>query len=346
MIGRGLHTEAARLIKESSLGTGAGQCAVITDSNVARYYLEGMTASLGAAGFHAVQIVVPSGEASKSMNCVSEIIDQLARARLDRHSFIVALGGGVIGDLAGFVAAIYYRGIPYVQVPTTVISQCDSAIGGKTGVNTPVAKNLVGAFHPAALVVVDPDLLRTLSEREYNEGFAEAIKHGIIRDPDLFEALGTVSEENLTRIIQRNLEIKAEIVNADEFERNGQRALLNFGHTIGHGIEQAAGYGHFLHGEAISLGMVAASRISQRKVGLPSGQLSAIVQRLEAFNLPVSLAPECTTGAILESLNRDKKFNNGRIRFVLTPGIGRAVLSEPGQITYRDIEEAIEELRG
>ncbi len=346
VVGRGLLTEAPQMIKESPFGSGSSRCAVITDSNVARWYLGPLIDGLRAGGMQPVEIIVPSGEASKSMASVAGIIDQLTHARLDRHSFIIALGGGVIGDLAGFVAAIYYRGVPYVQIPTTVISQCDSAIGGKTGVNTAKAKNLIGAFHPATLVVVDPEVLRSLPVREYNEGFAEAIKHGIIRDPALFEALATLDEEALPAVIRRNLEIKAEIVNADEFERNGQRALLNFGHTIGHGVEQAAGYGKLLHGEAISLGIVAASRISHWKAGLPGDQLAAIVKLLERFELPVTLPAEISTDAILGSLNLDKKFQGGRVRFVLSPAIGSAVLSEPDQVTREDLRYAVQELRG
>ena len=320
-------------------------CAVITDKNVGDLYLDDLLDRLCSGGMQPVPIVVSAGESSKSLDNVAAIIDQLAAAHLDRHSFIIALGGGVIGDLAGFVAAIYYRGIPYIQVPTTVIAQCDSAIGGKTGVNTATAKNLIGAFHPAGLVLVDPDVLRSLPKREYNEGFAEAIKHGIIRDPALFDALALVDDESLPGIIRRNLEIKAQVVNEDEFERTGLRATLNFGHTIGHGIEQAAGYGHLLHGEAISLGMVAASRISARKAGLPPSDVQRIITRLEQFSLPTSLPANISTDAVLQSLALDKKFESGRIRFVLSPQIGEAFLSEVGQVTQRDLREAVEELR-
>lgn len=344
-IGRGLLREAARWIAVTGIAGKIGRCAIITDSNVGKLYAESLTTTLQSAGMSPVVVSIPAGEASKSMGSVARVIDALAEARLDRHSFILALGGGVIGDLAGFVAAIYYRGIPYVQIPTTVISQCDSAIGGKTGVNTVGAKNLVGAFHPASLVLVDPDTLRSLPKREFNEGFAEAIKHGIIRDPALLTELATFDEESLPGIIRRNLEIKAEIVNADEFERNGQRATLNFGHTIGHGIEQAAGYGRLLHGEAISLGIVAASRISARKAGLPPTQVVSIVECLKRFDLPTVLPSDISTDAVLRSLSLDKKFEEGAIRFVLVPRIGEAYLSKSGEVTLNDLRNAVEELR-
>ncbi len=343
--GRGLLEEAPQQIRALSIGGSRGNCAVVTDANVAALYLEPLLAGLRATGMRPLPVVVPAGEASKSMEAVAGIIDQLAGARLDRHSSIIALGGGVIGDLAGFVAAIYYRGIPHVQIPTTVISQCDSAIGGKTGVNTVNAKNLIGAFHPARLVIVDPDTLVSLPKREFNEGFAEVVKHGVIRDPALLDTLAELDDRNLLAVIWRNLQIKAEIVDADEFERNGLRATLNFGHTIGHGIEQAAGYGRLLHGEAISLGIVAASRISRRKLGLPAEEFNLILRNLDRFTLPTSLPVDITTEAVLESLLLDKKFHEGQIRFVLTPRIGQAVLSEPGFVTMEDLRTAVEELR-
>ena len=194
----------------------------------------------------------------------------MATAGLDRSSFVVALGGGVVGDLAGFVAAIYHRGIPYVQVPTTLLAQVDSSIGGKTAVNTAAGKNLIGALHHPVLVIADVDLLRTLPEREFNQGFAEIIKHGIIRDAALLDTLESFERKrDLESLVRRNVEIKAEFVAADERDENGKRALLNFGHTVGHAIERAGDYRELLHGEAISLGIVAACDISVRKMGLP-----------------------------------------------------------------------------
>ena len=223
-------------------------------------------------------VTVPAGEKSKRVALVEQCYDRLAAHRLERKSFIVALGGGVVGDLAGFVAATYLRGIPFVQVPTTLLAQVDSSVGGKTGVNLKAGKNLVGAFYQPRLVLCDLDTLRTLPRREYVSGLAEVIKYGIIYDAILFAQL----ERNLPKLLERDpatlmavvarcCEIKAEVVGQDETE-SGLRAILNFGHTIGHAVENSSGYGKFLHGEAISIGQIAAARLSQKILGLPSGR--------------------------------------------------------------------------
>ena len=269
VVGEGLLPEAGAAIRARGLGQ---RCAVVTDRNVAALHAEPLLASLDRAGLQRHLITIEPGESSKSMAQTESICDAMIDAGLDRHSFVVALGGGVIGDLAGFAAAIYHRGIPLVQIPTTLLAQVDSSIGGKTGVNSARGKNLLGAFHPPTLALVDVATLATLPDRVLHEGMAEVIKHGIIRDRELFDRVGAFQREDLRWIVQRNLEIKAAIVAEDEFERKGLRALLNFGHTIGHGIEQAAGYGALLHGEAISLGMVAAARLSVSKAGLPSAR--------------------------------------------------------------------------
>ena len=323
-------------------------CGVITDDTVAPLYADQILDSLRNAGFRAELVIFPAGESSKSLDRAGAVAEALIAQGLDRHGFIVALGGGVVGDLAGFVASIYYRGIPYVQVPTTVVSQVDSAVGGKTGVNTVSGKNLLGRFFAPSLVLLDVTTLDTLPPRVFDEGFAEVIKHGIIRDRVLFEQLFKFERDDqamLTEIIRRNLEIKAEIVARDEHERLGQRALLNFGHTIGHGIEQAGSYGRYLHGEAVALGIVAAARLSVEKAGLPTGECAAIIRCLRRFHLPTTLAADVGTEPVLASLRRDKKFEAGAIRFVLTPGIGQARLSAPGEITADDIRGAIEGLR-
>ncbi len=347
-VGDGLLDRCDELTRGLAFARRDALCAVISDENVAAIYAERVLASLRTAGFRPVLAVFPVGEASKSMAEAARLADRLVAAGLDRHGFIVALGGGVVGDLAGFVASIYYRGVPFVQLPTTVIAQCDSAIGGKTGVNTTGGKNLLGSFYPPALVLADVGTLATLPDREYNEGFAEVIKHGVIRDRSLIErtvALRRNDGPELAAIVRRNLEIKAEIVAQDEFERHDLRALLNFGHTVGHAIEQAAGYGHFLHGEAISLGMVAAGRLSMRKAGLPETDWRALLAALQHFGLPTMLSGALSTEAILASLARDKKFEAGRIRFVLAPRLGYAVVSSPGQITWDDIQQEVENLR-
>ena len=347
-IGQDCLHEVGRRVSGLHMLSAASRCAVITDDTVAPLYSEAVISSLRAAGFRPDLVAFPAGESSKSLEQVGIISEKLITLRLDRHSFIIALGGGVVGDLAGFVAAVYYRGIPYVQIPTTVVAQVDSAIGGKTGINTVSGKNLLGCFHAPSAVLVDISTLDSLPARVFDEGFAEVIKHSIIRDRTLFEQLFRFRREDklaLTEIIRRNLEIKAEIIASDEYERFGQRALLNFGHTIGHGIEQAGGYGRYLHGEAVALGIVAAARLSVAKAGLPDTDCGEIIRCLQRFHLPTELTGDVSTEAVLASLRRDKKFESGAIRFVLTSAIGQARLSLPGEITEEDIRVAIDSLR-
>ena len=266
----------------------------------------------------------------------------MIEAGLDRSSFVVAVGGGMVGDLAGFVAAIFHRGIPCVQVPTTLLAQVDSSIGGKTGVNTGAGKNLIGAWHQPALVISDVDTLETLPPREFRQGFAELIKHALIRDAEMFERLQRFDRADLPALIRRNVEIKAAIVAADEREKTGERALLNFGHTIGHAIERAGDYRDFLHGEAVSLGMVAAAEISVRKAGLSETEREHIVRTLKAFELPTRLPADFPKEKILGAVPRDKKFTQGEVRFVIIPTIGSARLVT--DVTMADIEAAIEAL--
>jgi len=236
-------------------------CAIISDSNVAPLFSERVKRSLTSTGFQPMLVTIPAGEQSKTLEQASAICDQMIAAGLDRRSFVVGLGGGVIGDISGFVAAIYHRGIPHVQIPTTLLAMVDSSIGGKTGVNTSAGKNLIGAIHHPALVIDDVDVLKTLPRREFNQGFAEIIKHAIIADAKMFVALKNVDLEDLAPLIRRNIEIKSKIVAKDERDRTGERVLLNFGHTVGHAIERAGNYREFLHGEAISLGIVAACSV-------------------------------------------------------------------------------------
>ena len=347
-VGPGLLAGVADVVAGLPFAIPGRRCAVVTDDHVAALYAGTVLDALRAGGHLPSLIIVPAGEASKSMSEVARVAEAMIGAKIDRHGFVVALGGGVVGDLAGFVASIYHRGIPFVQVPTTIISQVDSAIGGKTGVNTASGKNLLGTFYPPAAVVADVDTLDSLPEREFNEGFAEIIKHGMIRDPGLFERLFNFERRNsgdaLTEIILRNLQIKADIVAADEFERSGERALLNFGHTVGHAIEHAAGYGRFLHGEAISIGMIAAGRLSMEKARLSQADFGRLVALLQRFSLPLQLPPDVDVELIMESLGRDKKFEGSAIRFVLTRSIGEAFLSSPGQITEEDIRRVIADL--
>jgi 3-dehydroquinate synthase len=340
LVGPGVLTELGARAKDLGLGRA---CAVISDSNVARLHGQRAMESLRGAGFEAVAITVPAGEKSKSLEQAEWICERMIDAGLDRKGWVVALGGGVVGDLAGFAAAIYYRGIPFVQAPTTIMAQVDSAVGGKTGVNTRNGKNLIGAFHQPRLVLADVETLVTLPEREFNEGFAEVIKHGAIRDRALLEAAAKLDRANLAPLIRRNVEIKARIVEADEQEKTGERALLNFGHTIGHGIEAAAGYGRLLHGEAISLGLVAACRLSVEKAGLHPSEAELITGLLEQYHLPVRLPEGIPVEGILAALKADKKFEEGAIRFVLCPRLGEAFVSK--EVTMEDVTRAVAGLR-
>ncbi len=339
-IGDGLLARGGEKIRSVFSGS---KVAVVSDANVAPLYAETVLASLRAAGMEPTLIVVAAGETAKRLEVVGEVCDAMIRAGLDRSSLLVALGGGVVGDLAGFVAAIYYRGIPFVQIPTTVVAQVDSSVGGKTGVNAPGGKNLLGAFHHPVAVLADPVTLRTLPAREFNEGVAEIIKHAAIRDPDMLDGLDPAARTGLAPLIARNVAIKARIVAADEREITGERALLNFGHTVGHGVEQAAGYGELLHGEAVSIGLHAALRLSVSRAGLPPVEAERVLAALAAFRLPIHLPAGLSTDAIMAALERDKKFHAGRVRFVLLEGLGRATLSSA--VTLKDIRETVEALK-
>jgi 3-dehydroquinate synthase len=320
-----------------------GRCVVITDANVGPLYAEAVAGSLKQAGFTPVVVEIEAGEQSKSLGSAEALCDRMIASGLDRGAFVVALGGGVIGDLAGFVASIYYRGIPHVQIPTTVVAQVDSAIGGKTGVNARGGKNLIGSFHQPALIITDPDVLSTLPKREFNEGFAEIIKHAVIRDAAMLEDLPGAASSNLSALIARNQQIKAQIVSKDELEKLGLRALLNFGHTVGHAIENAAAYGRFLHGEAVSLGIAAALDLSVQKAGLPLEEAGKVLQALAAFDLPVHLPEEIPGETLMEALARDKKFEAGAIRFVRTKNLGTAFVSK--EITQSDLRKTIRKLK-
>ena len=339
IVGAELLSKTDALIGEKLSGRA---CAVISDENVASHFAETVLRSLKAADRQPTLITVPAGEESKTMERAEAICQRMIEAGLDRSSFVVALGGGMVGDLAGFVAAIYHRGIPCVQIPTTLLAQVDSSIGGKTAVNTAAGKNLIGAWHQPALVISDVDTLTTLPPREFRQGFAEIIKHAVMRDSDMFEMLQRFDRAELAALIRRNVEIKAGIVAADERETTGERALLNFGHTIGHAIERAGEYRSFLHGEAVSLGMVAACEISVRKVGLSEAERERIVRTLEAFELPTRLPADFPREKIQSAIPFDKKFAEGQVRFVVVPKIGSARLVT--DVTMADIEAALEKI--
>ena len=343
LVKEGLLSEAGEHVKNLGL---KGKAAILSDSNVAPLHAVALQESLTRAGYHSTLHVFAAGEASKSLARSAELCSSLAAAGHDRQSFIIALGGGVVGDLAGFVAAIFYRGIPFVQIPTTIVSLVDSSVGGKTGVNIPEGKNLVGSFHQPRLVLIDPLTLRTLPDREYHEGFAEAIKHAAIRDAGMLQDLAQLdpqSRDFSAELIARNVAIKARIVEADEHETLGIRALLNFGHTIGHGIEASRPYGEILHGEAIALGIRAALHLSVKYAGLDNADADAILGLLQKFHLPLQLPDDIPTERVMEKLSRDKKFSAGEIRFVLLRSAGVAYVNRT--LGLADLRDAIELLR-
>lgn len=326
-------------------------CGIISDTNVGPFFAGRVKRSLTSAGFKPTLITIPAGEKSKTLKQASAICGRMIAAGLDRQSFVIGLGGGVIGDISGFVAAIYYRGIPHVQIPTTLLAMVDSSIGGKTGVNTRDGKNLLGAVHQPSLVIDDTDVLKTLPRREFNQGFAEIIKHAIIADGKMFEelkvarasGLRSASETHaLQSLIKRNIKIKSKIIAKDEHDRTGKRAVLNFGHTVGHAIESAGSYRKFLHGEALSLGIVAACTVSSKKAGLPSTQRDAVIDLLQRFELPTCLPKNFAREKIFDALKFDKKFEGGKIRFVVTPRVGAARVAN--DVTLDDIREAIDQL--
>jgi 3-dehydroquinate synthase len=309
--------------------TGARRAAVITVPAVGRRYAGPVLRSLREAGVRARRIEVPDGDATKNLRQVERLYEALLDRGLDRSSVVVALGGGVVGDLAGFTAATYLRGIAFAQVPTTVLAMVDASIGGKVGVNLPRGKNLVGAFHQPRLVWVDVATLRSLPQRQRAAGFAEVVKAAALWDADLFarlereaEALGTLESRSLLPVLERACAIKAEVVARDERE-GGLRMLLNLGHTLGHAVEQQHGYRGVLHGEAVAMGMVYAARRSEQLGLAPAGTAERLERLLERFGLPTEL-PDRPRRAYLEALRVDKKSRDARIRYIVLRRIGRA----------------------
>lgn len=325
-VGPGLLPRLGEHCRRLELGR---RCVVITDAHVAPLYSAAALESLKSAGFEASLITVPAGETAKSLKVVAESYDQLAAHRLERKSFIVALGGGVVGDQAGFVAATYLRGIAFVQVPTTLLAQVDSSVGGKVGVNLRAGKNLVGAFHQPKLVLCDLDTLGSLPDREFRAGLAEVIKYGIIYDAPLFRRLERDLDAILDRdpavlaaVVARCCAIKADVVSQDETE-SGLRAILNFGHTIGHALEAISGYGEYLHGEAISIGQVAAAHLSERLTGLKAAESARIRSIFVRAGLPVTVKlASSRREKLLGAMRLDKKVSGGEIKFVLAKRLG------------------------
>jgi 3-dehydroquinate synthase len=326
----------------------ADSCAIVTDTNIARSFAVRVKQSLISAGLKPIVITIPAGEKSKTLKQAGAICEKMIAKGLDRHSFVIGLGGGVIGDLSGFVAAIYQRGIPHIQIPTTLLAMVDSSIGGKTAVDTGAGKNLIGTFYHPVLIIDDLDVLKTLPRRQFNQGFAEIIKHAVVADAKMFRQLQTLGPRlmrqplTIQQLVCRNIRLKSKIVAQDEHDRTGRRALLNFGHTIGHAIERAGNYRRLLHGEAVSLGIVAACAISVKRAGLSPKRRDIIVDLLQRFGLPTKLPKNFAREKIFDALKFDKKFENGKIRFVVVPKIGAAYVAD--KVTVDDIREAIAKL--
>ncbi len=340
-IRNGLLGQLPDLLRPLHLGR---RCALITDSKVAKRYAEGVRSALAAADWHVSVHTVPSGERSKSLRIAGKLYEALAEARLNRSSFVLALGGGVVGDLAGFIAATYLRGVDFVQVPTTLLAMVDSSVGGKVAIDLPQGKNLVGAFYQPRLVVADTATLASLPAREFRAGMAEVIKYGIIYDAALFAdlerdlpALMAKDPVVLARVIARCCEIKADVVSKDERE-SGLREILNFGHTIGHGYETVTAYGRYLHGVAIALGMVAAARLSQKYGGLAAADADRIEALLARAGFDPSL-PDVPFDALLGAMRSDKKARDGGLRFVLARKLGEVFASDA--VSESDIKEVL-----
>ncbi len=305
---------------------------VVTNTTVASLYLSQLTATLEGAGVKVAQVVLPDGEAYKNWETLNLIFDALLTDRAERKTTLIALGGGVIGDMTGFAAACYQRGVPFVQIPTTLLSQVDSSVGGKTGINHPLGKNMIGAFYQPKLVLADTDTLKTLPARELSAGLAEVIKYGLIRDAEFLawlEAnmakLRVLDPAAIAHAIYRSCEIKAEVVGEDERE-GGIRAILNLGHTFGHAIETGMGYGTWLHGEAVAAGMAMAAQTSQRMGWLSGADVERTRALIRAAGLP-DVAPDLGVDTYLEYMGHDKKVEGGKMRFVLLKKLGEAAIT-------------------
>jgi len=308
------------------------QVAIVSNTTVAPLYMQAIAQPLRDAGVSVIEIILPDGEAYKNNQTLQIIYDHLLQNRCERNTTLIALGGGVVGDLTGYAAATYLRGVPFIQVPTTLLSQVDSSVGGKTGINHPLGKNMIGAFYQPKLVLADIDTLKTLPQRELSAGVAEVIKYGLIRDADFFDwleinmsALMALDTAVASYAIYRSCQNKAEVVVADEHEQ-GERALLNLGHTFGHAIENAMGYGVWLHGEAVATGTVMAADLSQRMGWLDAAQLARIKTIMQAAKLPIT-APDLGADEYLRLMQLDKKVSDGRIRLILQQDIGKAVIT-------------------
>jgi len=344
-VGYGLLDKLGEKTKKVAL---SGTATVISDENVFSLYGNKVKGILKSAGFSVNAFVVPPGEETKSMDYAVKIYDFLVGHRTERDDIIIALGGGMAGDLAGFVAATFLRGLPWVQVPTSLIAMVDASIGGKVGVNHPKGKNLIGAFYQPNLVLADPQTLATLPRRELTSGWAEVIKHGLILDEEFVQFLESnvdgltkLEPELITRAIAHSASIKAQVVSQDEKEREGKRTILNYGHTIAHGLEAATQYNHFLHGEAVAIGMMGAARLSQRLGLLPVATVEHQRTILQEFGLPIGFSDLDLT-EVTRAMELDKKTKEKAIRWVLLQDIGKTVIR--GDVSQQDVLAVLREL--
>ncbi len=319
LIERGLIKNAGRLIKNVS---GASKVTVITDSNVEKIYAHDVVLSLNENGFNTSLFVFPAGEKSKNLSAVSDMYDHMAEFHMSRKDLVVALGGGVAGDMAGFAASTYMRGIDFVQIPTSLLAQVDSSVGGKTGVDIKQGKNLVGAFHQPILVIIDPNTLKTLPEYYINDGMAEVIKYGCIKDDALFKTLEDKNAlEIIDDVIERCVSIKRDVVNRDEKEA-GERMLLNFGHTLGHSLEKIYNFEGLSHGQAVAIGMVMITKASEKAGITEKGTLEKIISLCKKYNLPID--DKADIGEIAKTCAGDKKAGGGSVNLVLLKKIGES----------------------
>jgi 3-dehydroquinate synthase len=341
-IGGGLIAACGSFLKER---LPARHAVVITDDRVRSPHADAVLSALSVEGIRADLLVFPAGEPSKCLAEAERLWNRLVELRADRRTVIVAVGGGVVGDLAGFVAATFARGLSFVQVPTSVIAQVDSSVGGKVGINLPLAKNMVGCFWQPAGVLIDTVVLETLPEREYLSGLAEVVKYGVILDAEFFayveqqtDAIRTRRPNILSQLIERSCQLKAQVVEQDEREEKGLRAALNYGHTFGHAIETVAGYGRYLHGEAVSIGMVCAAELAQRLGRIDHSVANRQRNLLAALGLPVQVAgldPEM----LLAAMQRDKKAEQGNLNFVLPSRLGH--VESVGQIDLKLVRQIL-----
>ena len=328
-IGSGLLRQTAQHVQSSIAVT---QVVAITDSNLKTTHAQIVTENLAQAGIVCDLVTIPAGEGSKSLGIVEQIWNEMLAVKADRQTVVIAVGGGVVGDLAGFVAATYARGIPLIQIPTTLLAQVDSSVGGKVGINLAGAKNMAGAFWQPTRVLIDPLVLHTLPDREYQAGLAEVIKYGVIMDAEFFALLEDHVEDIHARdvgllktIISRCCQLKAQVVEQDERETTGLRAILNYGHTFCHAFETVTNYGRFLHGEAVAIGMMCAARLAESMGRIDQQLISRQAALLTACNLPLTVS-DIDPESLLAAMQHDKKVEHGKLRFVLPTRIGHVEL--------------------